>query len=91
MIDGLGPALEATSELNFEDCVLGRRDLVYVAQYLEQNSSLIRMNLHCDDECGGLGDLDAAKHFCDALKKLPTYRHPLARVLTVVLLKCLQL
>ena len=75
VIDGLGPALRATSELNFEDCVLGRRDLVYVAQYLEQNSSLTSMNLHCDDECGGLGDLDAATHFFNVLKELPTFRH----------------
>ena len=72
VIDGLGPALKATSELNFEYCVPS--DLHQIAQYLEQNSSLISMRLHCDDECGGLGDLDAAKHFFDVLKELPSLR-----------------
>lgn len=72
LIDGLGPALESTVVLNFEEFALGGQEMNAIAPYLQGNSSLVsmRLMLRGDEE---LNDLEAAKQFFDVLKDIPSF------------------
>lgn len=70
-ITGIGPMLEAGTDLHFERCILGSQGLHYLADHLEGNSSLMTMRYFFRGEGRELKDICAVERFFEEVKWTP--------------------